>query len=551
MKITVVGGGFAGALTSAFLKKELPNSTVEMIHSNKVPTIGVGESITPHLPGVLGALGVDEKRFMRETNAVFKYANRMENWTDTAEGEPDVIRMFHWSNWHDKETTWKNVCSVGPDDLRTSDVWLDVYRSGAAPDLDVYHHNGEGYHYLKDRKMPFDDDGNYLISATATYAYHIDAEKCAPWLIENVCKKYGVVETIAHIETVNTDDNGISSIVLEDGTEVTSDLWMDCTGLGRLLIGKLTDEFIQTPANKMNSAWVCPISYKDKDAEYVNYTRSIRQDMGWQFQICLDARIGTGIIYSDEYFSDNEAKDWLLEQVEGRNLRPPKQLKWKPGRLAKPNVGNCFAIGMAASFVDPLEANAVVSIIASIKNIAWMLQRGYDKNYYNEKMDHYFQDIADFLAVHYTLSPKGDNAFWNDMRRLGEELNHKELVKQKYYDHANCMDGVIGYRTAFPDVNWIDIANNWMTKEDLASWPVKSTLEQQQEYIAQMRKEKSTHESQANKNKKSIDKFMQMYNNVKEHDKGLNKWPLDYFSKMFSREGWQSHVGKPKTESKI
>jgi len=273
--------------------------------------------------------------------------------------------------------------------------------------------------------------------------------------------------------------------------------------------------------------------------------------MGWQFQICLDARIGTGIIYSDEYFSDDEARDWLLQQVEGRNLRPPKQLKWKPGRLAKPNVGNCFAIGMAASFVDPLEANAVVSIIASIKNIAWMLQRDYDKNYYNEKMDHYFQDIADYLAVHYTLSPKGDNAFWNDMRRIGEELNHKELVKQKYYDKANCMDGVIGYRTAFPDVNWIDIANNWMTKEDLASWPVKSTPEQQQAYIKQMRNEKLLHEIQATKNKKSIDKFMQMYNNVKEHDKGLNKWPLDYFSKMFSREGWQSHVGKPKTESQI
>tara|TARA_B100001287_G_scaffold102251_1_gene85904 strand:- start:4354 stop:5997 length:1644 start_codon:yes stop_codon:yes gene_type:complete len=538
MKITVVGSGTAGSLTSAFLAKEFPNATVEMIHSEKVGIIGVGESITPHLPGLLGGLGVDEKKFMRETDAVFKYGNNMEDWTDTPDG-PDVLRMFYWSNGLDKDFTWENVTSTFPHEVKTTDVWLDVYRNGMAPDLNVYHHNAEGYQYCKDLKMPFDDNGNYLLPATATYAYHIDAEKTSPWIRKNVCSAYGVVETIAHVEKVNTNEQGITSVILDSGREVTSDIWVDCTGLSRVLIGELTKDIHTYKANKVNSAWVCPINYEDKDKEQVNYTRSIRRDMGWQFSIALTNRIGTGLVYSDEYFTDDEALEYWHSIIKGRQIREPRNLKWTPGRLKTPNVGNVFAVGMAAGFIDPLEANAVVSSISCMKRLAWMLQRDYDKDYYNRKVTYYFDDIADFTAVHYTLSRRGDNHFWQDMRRIGRELDHKGLVKKKYYEQANCMDSVVGYVTAFPDVNWLDIANNWV--QDLDDWPSKSTPEQQTAYIRKIRNEKLLHEIQSSNNKKSIDSFMKMYNNVNEYDKGLNKWPSEYFGKMFGAQYMNRH----------
>lgn len=538
MKITVVGSGTAGSLTSAFLAKEFPNATVEMIHSEKVGIIGVGESITPHLPGLLGGLGVDEKRFMRETDAVFKYGNSMEDWTTTPDG-PNVLRMFYWSNGFDKDYTWENVIGTTPDDVKTTDVWLDVYRNGIAPDLDVYHHNAECYQYCKDLKMPFDDDGNFLLPATATYAYHIDAEKTSPWIRENVCKAYGVIETIAHVEKVNTDETGISSVVLDNGREVTSDVWLDCTGLSRVLIGKLTNEYHDYKANKVNSAWVCPIEYEDRETEQVNYTRSIRRDMGWQFSIALTNRIGTGLVYSDEYFSDDEALEYWHSIIKGRQIREPRNLKWTPNRLKKPNVGNCYAVGMAAGFIDPLEANAVVSSISCMKKISWTLRNNYGKDWYNNEMAEYFDDIADFTAVHYTLSRNGDNHFWQDMRRIGKELDHKELVKRKYYEQSNCMSSVIDYKTAFPDVNWLDIANNWV--QDLDDWPAKSTVEQQRIYVERVRKAKLLHEIQSSNNKKSIDSFMKMYNNVQEYDKGLNKWPTDYFDKMFGSAYMNRH----------
>jgi len=34
---------------------------------------------------------------------------------------------------------------------------------------------------------------------------------------------------------------------------------------------------------------------------------------------------------------------------------------------------------------------------------------------------------------------------------------------------------------------------------------------------------------------------MKMYNNVNEYDKGLNKWPSEYFGKMFGAQYMNRH----------
>ena len=42
--ITIVGGGSAGWMTAAALSKHLPEIKISLIESNKISTIGVGES---------------------------------------------------------------------------------------------------------------------------------------------------------------------------------------------------------------------------------------------------------------------------------------------------------------------------------------------------------------------------------------------------------------------------------------------------------------------------------------------------------------------------
>jgi len=87
-KIVIVGGGSAGWLTAGYLSKFHNDCDIELIESAKVPTIGVGESVTPHVDFFLNEIGVDRHHWMKHTNSVYKLANKFTNWvTNTGETE--------------------------------------------------------------------------------------------------------------------------------------------------------------------------------------------------------------------------------------------------------------------------------------------------------------------------------------------------------------------------------------------------------------------------------------------------------------------------------
>ena len=71
-KIIVLGGGSAGWMTAATLIKNFPDKNITLIESPNSPVIGVGESTLGGIKNWVELLGIDEKQFMRETDASFK-----------------------------------------------------------------------------------------------------------------------------------------------------------------------------------------------------------------------------------------------------------------------------------------------------------------------------------------------------------------------------------------------------------------------------------------------------------------------------------------------
>ena len=81
MKIAIIGGGSAGWITLSYLAATI-DCELTIIHSNEIDPIGVGESTTPTIKHVADTVGVDEKQWMKDSQATFKYGVEFLNFNN-------------------------------------------------------------------------------------------------------------------------------------------------------------------------------------------------------------------------------------------------------------------------------------------------------------------------------------------------------------------------------------------------------------------------------------------------------------------------------------
>ncbi len=100
-KLVIVGGGTAGWMSAALLKRVLGDRLdIELVESKEIGTVGVGEATIPPIQHVNNVLGLDEAEFLRETKSTIKLAIRFENWRAQGEqyyhtfGAPGRVQAF-------------------------------------------------------------------------------------------------------------------------------------------------------------------------------------------------------------------------------------------------------------------------------------------------------------------------------------------------------------------------------------------------------------------------------------------------------------------------
>jgi tryptophan halogenase len=81
-------------------------------------------------------------------------------------------------------------------------------------------------------------------------------------------------------------------------------------------------------------------------------------DYGWMFRIPVWGRHGNGYIYDSDYIDEHQAK-LEAEKYLGYEVEVAKKIDFDPGALDKVWINNCVAIGLSASFVEPLEASSI------------------------------------------------------------------------------------------------------------------------------------------------------------------------------------------------
>jgi len=458
MKIVIVGGGTAGWMAAAYYSRFLENCEIIVIESSKIPRIGVGESVTPHVAQFFKDLGFDTHEWMSATGAVYKLANKFAGWKD---GKSEY-EYFSFNYPTDSKFLYKDINKpLSPLDLPhnsnslTTDYLLNLYNDNEIDKFDKYFNSQ--FYYMEKNVAPFVGQ-ECVLNAPFGWTQHINADKAADFLRDSVAIPNGVRHIDAIVTEVLTEENKIKSVRTDSGEEFTADLFLDATGFKRLLINSLGWKSIPYKNAVADRAWVCQLDYEDPESEMVNYTQSIAKESGWMFKIGVYHRMGCGLVFGSRFLDDNKALDQYYEYTKNRR-REPRLIKWEPNRLEKIGDGNLVALGLSGGFVEPLEANALFVIINSVRRlydviVSYQETGHYDFRKFNEIMTYSIDDISDFILVHYTLSSRTDSTMWREMRELGKKENHTELVYEKYKHKNNTMQSALEGYTMFPQYMW-------------------------------------------------------------------------------------------------
>ena len=444
-RIVIAGGGTAGWMTAAALGRflrELP-TTVTLVESDEIGTIGVGEASLTLLAHFNHMLGIGEDDFIRRTQGTFKLGIQFNDW-----------RHKGHSSFHPFGAYGRNI-----DLCEFHHHWLRARAAGQGGNLDDYNLNT--VLALGNRFSPPVKDPPSPLSGLA-HAYHFDAGLYARYL-RDYAQARGVTRVEGRIIEVhqNPESGFVTGLSLQDGQRIDGDLFIDCSGFRGLLI----EEMLKTGYVDWTGLLPCDravaVPSRRNEGPLTPYTRATARDAGWQWRIPLQHRTGNGYIYSSQHISDDKAADALLGALDGDALADPRVIRFFTGRRAKAWNRNVIAIGLAAGFLEPLESTSihliqkgVVKLLQCLPDMAFAPQLAEE---FNRQTAYDYEDVRDFLVMHYKLTHREDTEFWR--------YNKHNAVSDSLCERIDLFAATgrlfINEHELFKTASWLAILTGW------------------------------------------------------------------------------------------
>ena len=400
--LVIVGGGTAGWLAAMMLAdgaaRKASGLRITVIESSKIGTIGVGEGSTAVFRQMLQHLKLNEDEFLRETGATIKYGIRHRDWRRVG---------FTYDG------------PIDDPSLVAGGLPLDTYAVAAGRSV------GEAHLFqtlLNKSKAPFArKNGKTIPAGPFHHAYHFDQALVGAWLRK---KAKGIAVIDDQVKGVETGEAGITALVMESGQRIEAELFIDATGFRRALITPLGAEWVSyqsvLPLNRAMPFWV---DLKEGE-EILPATVAWAQKSGWLWQIPTQGRWGMGYVYSDAHTSKDAAKA-EIEAALGYEIHPRNDIAINPGRQDNAWIGNCIALGLSSSFVEPLEATSIHGTITQLSMLSEWLDNPAGRDLYNAAVARQVDDFRDFIRLHY-VTERRDSPFWRDIA-----ASHPGVVKDR------------------------------------------------------------------------------------------------------------------------
>lgn len=425
--LAIVGGGTAGLITALILKKTYPNLKIDIIESDKIGIVGVGEGSTEHWRDFMLECNIDISELIKETDATFKYGINFVNWHgDNTNYIHTVSSAFSWES------------------VTHSKVMLAYLIANGAEPKDIVH----SYVEKSLHRMPF----------WGINQFHFDTFKLNNYL-HKLCEDRNINIIKAEIEQVVLDDAGnIDNLISNQQENFSYDFYVDSTGFHRLLLEKTMGIKWKSYQKHlpMNAAIAFPTEYT---TDIPSWTLSKALKNGWNWRIPTQNRYGNGYVFCDQFTTFDQAKE-EIEEIYGHNVQIGKQIKFDAGHSEKFWHNNCAGIGLATSFVEPLEASSIGSSIQQAKLFALLIQSYIPKSQnsipektFNRASEELITNILEFVALHY-ITKREDSNFWKETKNLALPSGLEE--KLKLYKHKMPSASEFENRDLmFKESNWI------------------------------------------------------------------------------------------------
>ncbi len=404
-KIVIVGGGTAGWMAASAFSALLDTRTVEivLVESDEIGIVGVGEATIPPITAFNNMLDIDEDEFLAATKATFKLGIEFVDWGRIGE------KYFHPFGPHGQD--FRGV--------HFHQLYLREARRRALPDIAQWSMSAAA---ARLNRFARPGPESKLPLSQLAFAFHFDAGLYARFL-RSYAERKGVRRIEGKIVDVTLDgENGhVRSVTLADGRLIDGELFIDCSGFRGLLIedklGTGYEDWSRWLPCDRAVAVPCTLATPPEP-----FTRSTARAAGWQWRIPLQHRMGNGLVYSSAHLPSSEAEALLRNNLEGEILAEPRHLSFTAGRRRLAWNANVVSLGLSNGFVEPLESTSIHLIQSGIAKLLALFPDcrfdSIERNEYNRQMAEVFEDVRDFVILHYKATRRDDSDFWNDCRTM-------------------------------------------------------------------------------------------------------------------------------------
>ena len=392
-EVLVLGAGSAGLMAALTLKRKLPDLSVRVVRSPELGVIGVGEGTTIAFPKhFFEYLKLKPQQFYSRAEPTWKLGIKF-LWGPRPE-------FYYTFNYEFQQRT--------PELPRNNGFYYNDEFKCAGP-VSAF--------MAEDKAFPRRADGAPQFHNS--HAYHIENIKLVGWL-EEVCRAIGVTITDATVTAVR-GEQGIEALVAQDGARMTADLYIDASGFRSELLGRTLQEGYLSYSDALFCDRAIIAGWPRTDEPIKPYTVAETMDAGWCWQIEHENWINRGYVYSSPFISDEEARA-EFSRKNPKIANEPRVVKFRSVRYLRNWVGNVVGVGNAVGFVEPLEATALQVICVEASTLADSLIDSLCEptptliELYNRYNAQAWDDIRDFLAIHYVFNTRLDTEFWKAAR---------------------------------------------------------------------------------------------------------------------------------------